>query len=242
MNSPIDLKAWLHRDISRLDKLLAVLATFEEPCQVRKIVLRAAEGGMRVPKNWNISDILGRSRGLAVRTSDGWEITTAGLNNLRELGVLSPNAAALDIAASLRSELSKIKGSTTRAFVSEAIKCYESNLYRSAIVMSWLAAVQVLQKYVVTHHLDSFNAEARRVNMRWKNARTTDDIGLMREAEFLDRMSAISIIGKNVKAELKACLDRRNSCGHPNSLRIGPNTVTHHIEVLVLNVFEPFSR
>jgi len=44
-----------------------------------------------------------------------------------------------------------------------------------------------------------------------------------------------------VKAELKQCLDRRNGCGHPNSLKIGPNTVAHHLEILLLNVFNKFS-
>ena len=63
----------------------------------------------------------------------------------------------------------------------------------------------------------------------------------MKETDFLDRIVALSIVGKNVKAELKECLDRRNGCGHPNSLKIGANTVTHHIEILLLNVFKPFS-
>ena len=40
--------------------------------------------------------------------------------------------------------------------------------------------------------------------------------------------------------ELRNCLDRRNGCGHPNSLKIGPNTVAHHIEILLLNVFKAF--
>jgi hypothetical protein len=43
-----------------------------------------------------------------------------------------------------------------------------------------------------------------------------------------------------VKNELKECLDRRNGCGHPNSLKIGANTVAHHIEILLLNVFKVF--
>ncbi len=33
---------------------------------------------------------------------------------------------------------------------------------------------------------------------------------------------------------------RRNGCGHPNSLKIGANTAAHHIEILLLNVFQKF--
>jgi hypothetical protein len=106
--------------------------------------------------------------------------------------------------------------------------------------MSWLAAVDVLHAHVHAKHLDAFNAEAKRVDSRWKDARSTDDLGRMGEADFLDRITALSIIGKNVKNELKGCLGRRNACGHPNSLKIGANTVAHHLEILLLNVFKVF--
>ena len=106
--------------------------------------------------------------------------------------------------------------------------------------MSWLAAIDVLHKYVHQNHLSTFNAEAKRVDNRWRDAKTTDDLGRMAEADFLDRIAAISVIGKNVKKELKDCLDRRNGCGHPNSLQIGTNTAAHHIEILLLNVFQKF--
>jgi len=148
--------------------------------------------------------------------------------------------AVVQVATDLRAELPKIVNTDTRLFVEEAIKCYEAELYRSAIVMSWLAAVDVLHKNVHQHHLAQFNAEAKRVDGRWRDAKTTDDLGRMAEADFLDRIAAISVIGKNVKKELKDCLDRRNGCGHPNSLQIGTNTAAHHIQILLLNVFQKF--
>ena len=235
-----DLKTWLHRDASRLDKLLLILATFDEPCEVKEIEMRASEAGFRISKNWNPSTILGRSKGLAIRTPDGWEITDGGKQHLRNLGVTKISPAAVQVATDLRAELTNIKDDDTRAFVEEAIKCHEAELYRSAIVMSWLAAVDVLHNHVRAKHLKVFNAEAKRVDLRWKDAKTTDDLGRMGEADFLDRIAALSIIGKNVKKELKDCLDRRNGCGHPNSLKIGANTVAHHIEILLLNVFKKF--
>jgi hypothetical protein len=59
---------------------------------------------------------------------------------------------------------------------------------------------------------------------------------------FLDRIAAISVIGKNVKDELQGCLKTRNGCGHPNSLKVSTNKVAGHIEVLLQNVFQPFAR
>ena len=188
-----------------------------------------------------MSSILSGSKGLAIRTPRGWEITDACIEHLGKIGVLGSSSAEREIASDLRTELDRIVNPHTKAFVNEAIKCYEAHLHRSAIVMSWLAAIDVLKRHVVANHLASFNAEAMRINPKWKKANTADDIGRMRESDFLDRIAALSIIGKNVKAELNICLQRRNGCGHPNSLRIGANVVTHHIEVLLLNVFSPFS-
>lgn len=176
---------------------------------------------------------------MAIRTNEGWEISTGGLQRLRDLGLTVD--AAVQVSHDLRDELPKIPDADTRAFAEEAIKCHEFGLYRSAIVMSWIAAVGVLYQFVHKHHLHAFNVEAKRINSRWKDARTTDDLGRMSESDFLDRLAGMSILGKNAKNELKACLNLRNGCGHPNSLQISTNTSAHHIEVLLLNVFRKFS-
>ena len=64
---------------------------------------------------------------------------------------------------------------------------------------------------------------------------------LMKEYDFLQVLAALSIIGKNVKDELEQCLKLRNSCGHPNSLKIGEHKVASHIEILILNVYSKYS-
>jgi hypothetical protein len=88
--------------------------------------------------------------------------------------------------------------------------------------------------------LREFNKEASRIDAKWKPARTADDLGRMKEHDFLDRIAALSIIGKNVRQELEKCLSLRNGCGHPNSLKLGPNAVANHVEILLLNVFKVF--
>jgi hypothetical protein len=236
-----DLKSWLHRKLSQRDKLLLILAHLQTASEIKDVREVAGQAGLRVPPSWNPSSALAKSNGLAIRTPTGWEITEAGKQHLRNLGVTAISPAAVQVATDLRVELAKIKEPDTKAFVEEAIKCHEAELYRSAIVMSWLAAVDVLHRHVHKNCLAQFNAEAKRVDSRWKDAKSPDDLGRMPEADFLDRIAAISMIGKNVKTELKDCLDRRNGCGHPNSLKIGPNTVAHHIEILLLNVFKIFN-
>jgi hypothetical protein len=236
-----DLKAWLHRtDLSQLEKLLLILATFNQPCQVKELKNRAREGGLKITDTWNPSASLGRSKGLAISTPTGWELTEAGRAHIRKLGATNIAASATQVRHDLRTELTNIKNPNTRAFAEEAIKCFEFDLFRSAVVMSWLAAMDVLHNFVHAQRLNDFNKEASRVDAKWKPAKTTDDLGRMKESDFLDRVAAISIMGKNVRQQLGSCLTLRNSCGHPNSLKLGANTVAHHIEILLLNVFKVF--
>ena len=67
-----------------------------------------------------------------------------------------------------------------------------------------------------------------------------DDLGLMKEYDFISIIHKISMIGKNARDELHQCLKRRNGCGHPNSLKLGASTVASHLEFLILNVFQKF--
>lgn len=240
MISSSDLKVWLHRDLRQLDKLLLILASFDSPCQIKGIRERAKEAGFKVPTKWNLSSYLSKSKGLAIRTPEGWEISDRGRQHLRESGVTKISPVADQVATDLRAIIQHIKDEETRSFVEEAIKCYEFGLYRSAIVMSWIGAVAVLYNHICADHLEAFNREAKRVNPRWKKVKTTDDLSTMKESDFLDRIAAISIIGKDVKRELTSCLGRRNGCSHPNSLEISTNAVASHLEVLLLNVFKKF--
>jgi hypothetical protein len=103
--SSSELKTWLHRELPRLDKLLLTLATFDEPCQIKDLQERAREAGFRLPTNWNPSATLSRSSGLAIRAPKGWEITGAGKQHLRNLGVTRISPSAVQVATDLRAEL-----------------------------------------------------------------------------------------------------------------------------------------
>lgn len=234
------LKLWLQKaGLTRADKVLLVLASFGKPESPANIKLRARRSGCKMD-NWNISDIINRADGIALKLPSGYEIAEKGHARLQHLGLNRLSPAAAKVAVDLRKHLTNIKDPDTRAFVEEAIKCYESELYRSAIVMSWLAAVGVLQNEVVKNHLAAFNTAAKAIDPKWKLAQNTDDFGRIKEADFLDRIAGISMIGKNVKDELVKALKLRNGCGHPNSLKVSANITAGHIELLLLNVFDKF--
>lgn len=226
--------------ITKTDQLLIILAVgAERPKQVKAISNLAINAGAKNLSKANISAYLGKAKGFAIRAPQGWELSDDGKSHVRSLaskhlGVVSP---AKPLITNLRSLLPKLTGADVQKFMEETISCFEGRHLRAAVVLSWVGAISVLQDHVLSKHLSAFNAEATRRDSKWKPVKTKDDFGNMKEATFLDVLEHISVIGNNVKKELKNCLDFRNGCGHPNSLAIGVNRVAAHIETLILNVF-----
>ncbi|MDM8519411.1 hypothetical protein QUF64_05135 [Anaerolineales bacterium HSG6] len=147
------------------------------------------------------------------------------------------NQVTRNLISDLQDHIVNISDKNSINFLKEAIICFENGLYRAAVVLSWSGAIAILQNYIVKNRLTDFNSEANRRNRRWRDAVNSDDLGQMREHEFLDVLESLSVIGKNVKLELKKCLQLRNACGHPNSLSIGSHQVAAHLEMLLLNIF-----
>lgn len=236
------LKELLHSDLSRQDKLLLALAAGRSPTKrVKDVLDLCARAGLRNMTNWNISKTLARTRGLAIRVTDGWELSPQGWRRVREIAEgQAPGAPTNNSARTLRKHAAGIPNPETRAFVEEAVGCLEAGLLRAAIVFSWIGAVSLLYDHVVANHLTALNAEAARRDAKWKPALTKDDLARLREYDFLNVLEAISVLGKSVKHSLQRSLDLRNACGHPTSLRIGEQTVAAHLEQLTINVFAKF--
>ncbi len=235
------LKDWLHRKgLSQGEKLLIVLSTFEAPTPLQMILGRAEEAGVKRRLWSNPSTSLSRMAGLAINTSNGWELTAAGRQKLVATGAISSDGATINLANDLKTLALKIESLEVQEYLREAIKSYEFGLLRSAVVMSWIAAIHVMHVHVLTNHAQDFDKEASKVLKNWRCLKNIDDFGKMKESDFLDRLAGIGVIGKTVKIALKECLDRRNACGHPNSYKLGSNTVAHHLETLILNVFTKY--
>ena len=230
-------------DLSRTDQLLLCLAAGAgRPKSLAAIRETAVAVGLRGVLRSNVSGLLGASRQKAIRVADGWELGPKGKEAVRKLVERAGLKAGPLAASSLREHLDRIKDHDCQAFATEAIVCFESELYRAAAVLSWVGALALLYDHIVRHELAAFNAEALRRNAKWKTAKTRDDLALMPEFDFLQVLEAISVIGKSVKHELEACLKLRNGCGHPNSLKLAEHRVSSHIEVLILNVYAIFPK
>ncbi|KKN95096.1 hypothetical protein LCGC14_0181650 [marine sediment metagenome] len=237
------LKDVVHRP--GLTKTQVLLVCLDEgrgsPKAVKKIRELAVKAGVRRASKWNISQLLDAAKGLCRRTDLGWELTDTGSAHVRSIRAGTKAPRVVSVATSLRSELGKLRDPNVREFVEEAMACLEAGLFRASVVFSWVGAIALLHAHVVANSLAAFNKEALRRNPKWKQAKTTDDLGMMKESGFLDVLQSISVIGKNVKQELQNCLKLRNGCGHPSSLKLGENRVAGHIEVLILNIYSRFN-
>lgn len=227
-------------ECGQTDACLAALAYLSKPSTISAVRDALTSAGLHGALKWNFSRALREAKSKVVCAKGLWALTPSGRDWAAGSGLLRQSLPTEKVQSALRTLLAKISDPDTREFVEEAIVCLEHSLRRSAIVMSWLAAVHGLKVFVFNNRRSEFDAEAKRVDSNWRAVKSLDDYGRMKESEFLDRLSAISAIGKNVKGELVECLNRRNSCGHPNSFRLGDATVAHHIEILILNVFSKF--
>jgi hypothetical protein len=241
------IEALYKKRLSRQDALLLILCVdANTPKEVTNIKQLGRQAGLTEIQKWNVSEILGRAKGLAIRLPRGWAITSNGRAHIQKLDILPKNTSpkTIHFASSLRHNAKSILSADTIVFMEEAIKCFEVGFYRSSVVLSWVGAISLLQDQIFKHHLAIFNIEAQKKDAKWKAAKTKDDLSRMKESEFLDIIGTppISLIGKNVKEELKNnCLQLRNACGHPNSLKIGENRVAAHLEILIMNIFSKFS-
>jgi hypothetical protein len=192
------LKDLLHQSgLSQTDRILLCLAVDDDtPKSVSTIVDIAVGAGLRSASKWNISSLLSRSRGLAIRGTQGWELTSSGKDRVRDIAGSALKPAKARVATSLRSHLSALQNPQTSAFVEEAVSCFEYDLHRAAIVLSWVGAVSVLYEHVVNVELLAFNTEAKRRDPKWRDAKTSDDLARMKEREFLDILEAISVLGR----------------------------------------------
>jgi hypothetical protein len=228
--------------LSRLQRILILLAVGSGAKSVSALKEIAVRCGLRAASRWNVSDVLRKSNACAVLTVDGWELAEKGERTVQELaGAKLQRVAVKKTVADVRQHVSKISSGDARDFIEEAISCFESGQFRAAVVFSWVGAVSLMHNHVVQNALSAFNTEARRRDSKWKDARNSDELGRMKEHDFLDVLEAIGSVGKNVKQTLQnQCLSLRNACGHPNSLKISENGVAAHLDILVLNVYSRF--
>ena len=167
-----ELKHLLPQIKSHRDKLLLVMSSSNSAWQLANLKKISADAGYKWPANLNASRDLGRTEGKAIRTTAGWELTNAGREYAELLSGTKKHSKLRSVAADLAEHAANISNPQIREFIDEAISCFNERHIRSAIVMSWIGAVAVLQDAVIKGPVTDFNNEAIRRDLSGSGLRT----------------------------------------------------------------------
>lgn len=139
----------------------------------------------------------------------------------------------------LRGLLPKIIDSHQRAFLQEAIDCYEIGARRGAIALMWSLTVHHLFSFVFVKKLAEFNPSlAKNTDNRVKISaiKSIDDFSELPEGKFIELLRSSQIISNDVRKILQTKLGIRNTAAHPSSIMISEVKATDFIIDLVENV------
>jgi hypothetical protein len=139
----------------------------------------------------------------------------------------------------LRGLLSKLTDNHEKAFLQEAIDCYEIGARRAAITLVWILTVHHLYQYILKHHLSEFDAVlSKDTDKRIKitSIKKIDDFSEIPEGKFIELIRSAKIITNDVRKILDAKLGIRNSSAHPSAITISEVKTTDFVIDLVDNV------
>jgi hypothetical protein len=149
---------------------------------------------------------------------------------------------AIEIEKLLLALSAQVPDVAEREFLDEALKCYQADAPRAAIVMCWNLAYDHLLTYILSHRLAEFNARwpkthpKRHEQSRVKTIANRDDFSELKESEVLLICRSASIVSGDVYRILDEKLGKRNSAAHPSGIRIGKLQAENFIDEIVKNV------
>lgn len=156
--------------------------------------------------------------------------------------IYKPSEHAQKVSLLLRDHIRKVKGREQQVFIEEAIKCYEIQCFRAAIIMSWLLTMDVMYENVLNTNLAAFNGamKAHTKYMKFNPISKKEEFSDMKESDFIELLRGAGIISNDIRKILVKRLDERNTNAHPNTIKITEANANHFIEDLLINVVEKF--
>jgi len=132
-----------------------------------------------------------------------------------------------------------IQSDIQRAFLEDAVKCFNAALYRPAIIMTWLLTMDTLYDHLLNNYRDVFNQQLE-INHKKIKIKSKDDFESYKENDVIGFMKAINMLSKEQAKLLTAKLDSRNSAAHPNGTSFKEAKVATFIEELIEDIISKF--
>lgn len=148
--------------------------------------------------------------------------------------------APVEALHSLRDATSKAP-TNYRAYLNEAVDCYEQGAYRGAVLMVWSATIEHIYSAIDARpggfkSLETAN-KARFVGSRtYRRISKKNDLLYLNDKNFLQLCEDAGVFNRNARKLLEEKLDTRNRCGHPTGYVIGREEAVVFVESLVNNI------
>jgi hypothetical protein len=119
----------------------------------------------------------------------------------------------------------KVPDLAERDFLTEALKCYRHEAYRSCIVMTWNLAYSHLLHWILKDpgRLAAFNAAIVKRFPKKTGLQIIryDDFGdELKESEVIEICGTASLLNSNIKKILNEKLTKRNMAAHPSTVKV----------------------
>jgi hypothetical protein len=179
----------------------------------------------------------GGHKGRYVKLKEGYALERAYSSTLKKEYLGRPTTKHL--SAGLRSTLTAISDPPVRAYLEEAISCFEFGLHRSALIMAWCVAYGLFRGWLFRGHLAQFNS----ITSQWKSPttiNTLEDFQELTEASVLDTSRKAQVISKEQFKVLKQLLDQRNSFAHPTTRVMTPAIAEAYIDTVLRDIIPTF--
>lgn len=143
----------------------------------------------------------------------------------------------ISINDELRELSSKMPDPSQSKYVEDILGCIQVKAWRASIIMTWILTLDHLQRFILSHNLDTFN-EILQENRNYENfeVEKIGDFEEIRDSDFLRVIRTCGIITSSQLKILEKRLDERNSYAHPTDLELTSTMTISFTEDLIRNI------
>lgn len=184
----------------------------------------------------------GTNNQIYIKTDGGYKLTRAARKAIR--GQSGLNTSTIKTTNLLSDLGAKLADADERAFLEEAIICFQNGARRATVVMVWILTMDHLYRYVLAKkHVEFVAAMKKQSDKKLHSLQLykPEDFTEMKESKFIEIARSAKIISNDVRKILDEKLGVRNSAGHPSGITISQKKVEVFVEDLVDNVILKYS-
>jgi hypothetical protein len=134
------------------------------------------------------------------------------------------------LASSLQALIDHLTDVNEISYLKEAAGCYQHGFSRGPIVLGWCATIDRIQRVVINHGLEKFNAASEKLKNKtagrakhWNKAFNVSNIAELQavfDTDLLFVLVELGYLDSNQESRLRDCFQYRNQSAHPGDAPI----------------------